>query len=193
MIESKQSSLIKFKDTLNAYNFGSAAANEYITFTMPAAAASSSGRTGDSIEIKTIEFSVNAYWTQTVTTSVGSAMFRLIVFQFVGEVPSAFASTELIEYSATASQQISSPLSYDNNKYLFKTLLDKVVKLDTYNRVQEFKVHLKPKISKLRYDNGVPIWTSGQPAFCLFPLVSDSVVTNTVNFEAIGRLWFYDV
>jgi len=193
MIESKQANLIKFKDTLNSYNFGTASANEFITFSMPTAAVGASGRTGDSIDIKEIELAVNAYWSQTVTTSVGSAMFRLIVAQMVGEVPAGWASTEAIEYSSTQPVSIASPLSYDNNKNVFHVLLDKVVTLDTYNREIAFKVHLKPKIKRLRYDNGVPIWTNGQPFFFLYPFVSDSVVTNTVNFEAISRIWFYDV
>jgi len=193
MIESKQSNLIKFKDTINSYNFVSASANEFITFSLPSSGTGSSARIGDSIDIREIDLSVNAFVTQSVTTSVGSAMFRLIVLQFVGEVPSGFLSTEVVEYSSTQPVTFASPLDFDNNKKLFHVLYDGVIGLDTYNRTKTLKLKLKPKIKKLRYDNGVPIWTSGQPAFFLYPFVLDGVITTTVDFEAIARVWYYDV
>jgi hypothetical protein len=195
ILSSKQVNLKKFIDTSTAYTFLVGSADNFVTFGMPTSAVGASGRVGDSINLDKIDFRFNALIQEPLADNTSAVIMRLIVFQFIGEYPGAFVPTELLQSSSNQQIACSSPLNYDNNGKFFHVLFDEVIVMSGgANRTFDTGVIcLKPKISKLRYDNGVPIWTSGQPAFALFPLLIGTGVTTSVITEAMTRLWFYDV
>jgi hypothetical protein len=193
MVKGSRQGLIKYVDTI-VFQPSTASVNYFAPITLPVTGTGPNDMAGDSIIISHFEIHM-ADMAIDSTTSSGQIVFdRFLLCQSTGTYGSISGQADIYDQTVTPLDIHCSPLSYSNNKNLFKVLVDQKIKLDTFNETYENTLKaVQPKVKKLRYNPIDFNWPAGQP-FVNFNRYSAASSGGSLNqFEAIVRLWFYDV
>jgi hypothetical protein len=188
MIASSVANLLKYVDTELVLNsFGNANPTQLYAGTLPTIGTGATYMNGTSIDLESMDLTIQ-FQDSAGFLSDGYTI-RVTIVQACGE--GAVVLGDLYQVSSNARASVASPLKYDTEGKLFKTLYDDCFWVDTYNSQKIIKRKLKPRVKRLRYDSVGTAWSTGQT---YFNVVAYSPNTQTdLNGIIWARLWFRDV
>jgi hypothetical protein len=188
MINSSRINLLKYVDTELVLNtFGNANPTQLYQGTLPTIGTGATYMNGTSIDLESIDLIMQ--FQDSAGFLSDSYTIRVTIVQACGE--GAVVLGDLYQVSSNARGAVISPLKYDTEGKLFKTLYDDSFWVDTYNSQKIIKQKLKPRVKRLRYDTVGTAWSTGQT---YVNITAYSANTQTdLNGIIWLRTWFYDV